>query len=1222
MNRMTVIIGLVILTAVVIVPLSRQDKPEQAKIPPPPGNETMQENGAPPVNEGLEVVALYPPGGQTPDTEIIVYFNEALADFQPPEGTTERAITTIPRVWGIDLIKNNYLRFSGDKIIKGAFDDPKITQLEIVLHENLRSVTGQALAPEMRRHFFDAPPPHIASARLEDIAEQNAVVQVTFSRVADLSLLPDLLSVVDRYGNPVDAAVSPDSNGFKAMLSFPLATEPPITIAVAPGLRWGENNRYVAADMSARYPKDTSLKAYIGEVKTGTQPSIELLFSQQVPLQWLQTLTTVKIADSGDSVSFAIASSEPPGPAASRATLSLSSIPEIGDANNLMVEISPWLRSVKGERHLANTAIGESRSSGRADRRERQRFFEMYYNYWETNMADGLVLRLNFSHAVSPDTFKEHVTITPPVELVVAEGDRWSRGLRIKGNFKSETDYTLRIAGGLKDSNGKTVLVEDSSFALQTTPLRKGAAFDTTHLYYFPRRNMARPAVQARNITEAEVTLAQVFPSNLPVFVRDFSGSGASPHLLAQYAREIGRVKVAFPEAPDTLLAGAADLDALLPADSRGVFIMTVNPSYDHRDSSRALIYTDLGALTHWTNKELVVFAHNLFTLEPVARAEVTVYSNKFQPIGATYTNEDGIARFMSFEAAYGAPALAVIKADNDYTFVDLLRQQETKDAFTASMPHYDRDGYDAYIYLDRNLYRPGETARIRYLVRTRYVDAVADVPFQLRIANPQGRWIYETPVTPNEFGAGTLSFKTEQTHPTGKYRVELRVPEAPTPTGRATFNLEEFVPNRMRAEVKYDCERLAPGATANIHVKAENLYGGPAAGRKTEARVYLRPTTYATDAWPGYHFGNEDVLEDKLIQLGEAVTDANGMAAFTYTFAPPPGATMPLEAVVGARVFEVGGRAVSDTTAVKALPAEVLPGIAVAPRDDAEVLDVHVVAIRSDATAADLDTLQLTLEREEWNYHVRGFGHNHQTRWEKEFRLYKTLEVPLSEGKVSAQLPYPDYGTYRLRVHSPETPMYSALHFNRWWGQLRVVSSARPELISLSVDKELYQAGDQLRLRIESPYDGNAFVVAQGEKIHEQRVVPVEGGEGAATLVVPHEWFPNAWIQVTVVRDTAQQEGSQYPYSSFAMINVPLDAPDRRIAVSLPDVPEEIRPSEPYTLRIATHDAAGAPVAAEVTVAAVDEGIHGILGYDNPDPYQWFQRSRRFGLRRAHYYE
>lgn len=1191
-----------------------------APTPAPTLTEVQIEGTPPPVaGTDLKVIAMYPPGDETPKNEIILYFNENLASFESSSGNMDQVLITEPPVTGVTTFRDNYLRFiAGD--ITSVFDNPLITQLNITIHENLRSVSGQALAPDMRHFSFVAPSPVIEDIRVEKITSENAFVQLTFSRFVKLDALQDHISVSDSAGNPVNVTSSAHQNGYQAMLQVPLNALLPINIEIAEGLPWGTGFEWTAGKMTSPYPTVKVLELNSALINTDDTPYIELTFSDIITFDWLQYLLKVTTKGSTEPIAFAVqyGNSLPKN----TALLVLANTEEMKALEEAEITISPWLCNANGTRHISNTVVKASKTLQKSEDTERRGPFELYYHYWNTNITDGPVLQLNFSQPINPEELQSHIEFVPPVAAVVEMGSRWSRNLQVKGDFKSETNYTMRISSGLKSQKGKPLLAQDSSYALEETPLQKGAAFDMTDRYYFPKRDMANPVVKARNITEAEVQVAQVFPSNLPVFVRDFNQGGASPHLLNQYAKEIGKASVTFPKVPDTLQTNTVDLKALLASGQRGVFIMNVEPSYDYNDNSRLVIYTDLGALTQWTKDGLVIFVHNLFTLAPATQAKVTVYSDKFQPIGSTYTNTDGIARFMSFEAAFGVPALAIIEAEDDYTFVDLRSAEETKTPFTASMPNYDQDGYDAYIYLDRNLYRPGETVQIRWIVRTHYVDAIAGVPFQLRIANPKGRYIYEAPVTPSEFGTGTFSFKTEQTHPTGKYRVELRVPEAPMPTGETSFNLEEFVPNRMKAETSFDCEKLVAGQTTAIEIKAENLYGGPAAARNTEARIYLRPKKFESSAWPDYHFGNEDVLEDKLIKLGQAVTDENGVARFNYTFTPPSDATMPLEAVLGAQVFEVGGRSVSAMDSAIAIPFDILLGIAAAARDDAEKLEVHVAAVRSDETAADLANVQITVEREEWNYHIRGFYHNRETRWEKEFVTVRTMDVPLTAGKGSVELDYPDYGRYRIRVHSPATRMYSMLLFDRWWGKLNIVSSSRPELVNLSVDKEIYHAGDQLNLRIECPYDGNAFVVVQGEQIMDQMVVPVKGGEGRATLVVPHDWFPNAWIQATVVRSAEKPEGAQYPYSSFGMVNVPLDAPERRIEVAMLNVPEEIRPATTYTLNLATKDGSGAPVKAEVTVAAVDEGIHSILGYENPDPYKWFQRSRQFNLLRAYYYD
>ena len=1233
MNRMTIMLGLVIIAAIALFSLPERPtvvREEHA----PPTTTTAAEDSVPeppqapppPAGNDLAVVGVYPPGEDAPDDELVLYFNEPLAPISDPQQDADAFLVTDPPVSGHVHIEDTWLRFSAPSLSE-AFAVPQVMSIDVVLQETLRSVSNQTVPPDMRRLTFAAPPPEIEQVKMKSGDGDSIRTHISFSRVADLRTLSHLLTVRDRRQHTVSASVEPADDGVSAVLTFPHTTEPPITITIKEGLPWGTYFQHVADEMTVSFPDADKLQVENVFVNWNQTPhTLFLQFSHNVLLNELPAFVTVQPPDSDTDIPLPpMAPSIPADAAANNAAFLLPDTPEVRDLDQLVVTVSPWLFSSDRTHCVGQPAVHRMSRTDPHDRsrpRRRPELFTLRFHHWDTDITHGLRLQMSFSRAIRTEHLEEHIEISPPVALDFSENAVRSSRISVRGDFQSNVEYTLRIAAGLCDDDGNVLVSEDLSYGLNRTPLREGAAFDMPNLYYFPRRDMAPPKLHARNITEATVTLSEVFPSNLPVFVRDFSQSGVNRRMIAEYTRDVADATVSFPDMPDTLLSSKVSIDALLPTDSRGVFLMRVNPMYDHQNNCRLLLYTDLGALTHWTTDGLTIFVHDLFSLQPQPNARVSVYSDKFQEIGVSHTDKDGIARFSSFNPGMGAPALAVMETDTDYSFIDLRQPQQTQTPFTAAMPHYDRDGYDAFLYFDRELYRPGEPVHIRWIVRIRYVDAVADVPLQLRIANPQGRWIHEEPVTPSSFGTGGMRFQTEQVYPTGRYRVELRVPGSRTLVGSATFSLEEFVPNRMRAEIALEHETVNAGDTTEITVNAEHLFGGAASRRKAEARVYLAPTDYESKGWPGYRFGNEDTIADHLVPLGEEMTDDDGTAVFSFAFDPPADATMPLEATVNARVFEVGGRAVSETASFTAFPHDLLLGIATTAHDATEMLEVHVAAITTDDAPADLDTAHVTLEREEWHFHVRGFQERRQTRWERSFEEVQTYDVSLSEGKGTLEIPYPQHGVYRLRVHSPETPMYSMLLFNRWWNRLFISSKERADLVRLTVDKDLYEAGDTVNLHIESPYDGNAYVVVQGETILDQLVIPVEGGEAHAQFIVPREWFPNAWIQATVVRDTSEQAGAQYPYSSFGMVNVPLDLPERRLDVALLDVPEEIRPEEPFTVRVETRDHDNAPVQAEVTIAAVDEGIHSILGYDNPDPYGWFQRTRRFGQNRAHYYD
>ena len=564
------------------------------------------------------------------------------------------------------------------------------------------------------------------------------------------------------------------------------------------------------------------------------------------------------------------------------------------------------------------------------------------YSYWQTDSIDGYSLRIRFSGLVTPEELMSHLRIAPPIDNLRVEAGSREEQLLIKGDGQSDKDYVMPSSAGLRSTDGAQSLERDIAETLDQTPFESGAQFESPSLYYFLRKEAAPPHVKARNITKATVEVARIFPSNLPVFIRDYLNYSDDESLLDSYAAELGTLEMTFPETRDKTFRNPVDLSKVLPSDKRGVFIMTVSPEYGWSNGQRLLIYTDMGALAHWTDNELVVFVHDLFTLAPADLAQVTVYSMKFQPMGTSATGPDGIARLGNFDKTLGEPALIVIEKGEDYTFLDLREKLENRTPFTPEMPYFDRDGYDAFIYLDRNLYRPGEPVHMRWITRTHYVDALPGVPLQLRIANPQGRWIHEMPVTLSEFGTGTYDFQSERVHPTGKYTVELRVPGADSPVGTASFNLEEFVPNRLRATAEFDVARLAPGDEAVLSVTAENLFGGFAAGRKTEGRVFLKPLQYESKDWPGYMFGNEDELVQSLFPLGESVTDAMGKSSFTYLFEPPEEATMPLQVVASGRVLELGGRAVTDAAEAIAIPDAIMLGVAAAPRPETETLDVH----------------------------------------------------------------------------------------------------------------------------------------------------------------------------------------------------------------------------------------------------------------------------------------
>jgi len=132
----------------------------------------------------------------------------------------------------------------------------------------------------------------------------------------------------------------------------------------------------------------------------------------------------------------------------------------------------------------------------------------------------------------------------------------------------------------------------------------------------------------------------------------------------ANYYTENGdkaRIEWADPSAP----AQGCSSDAGDCTVSEGIgYGMLIAVYMDNATNSTQPMFDKGGAgydqLLDNIHHELIVFAHNLYTLEPLAGAKITVYSNKSQVISAADTDAAGTVHFTGLEARLGKPTVVV----------------------------------------------------------------------------------------------------------------------------------------------------------------------------------------------------------------------------------------------------------------------------------------------------------------------------------------------------------------------------------------------------------------------------------------------------------------------------------------------------------------------------------------------------------------------------------
>ena len=1161
------------------------------------GGKAFSQQGAP------EVVAHFPNVDERFKGEFIVIFDQnIMRDAGIVEDTPWLSIS--PPLRGIETVGSNYIRLQSSTPISSS---PKSYAIELT--KGITSLDGKALVPT--KPFivsnFSFTSRGLSPYTLNDKGKTKLVMR--FNTMPDIESLKQHLVLLDGNKNKIEHAVESHSLSNSVRIDFSADAVLPVSLKVKKGLKTKPGHHTLNRDEAYHFPSDTplTLKQVSWRNERAYQKVIDLQFSEVVSSKSLKPFMYIQNPNTKERFKFDLLEGR-----SDRHTAVVKG--EFNHLKSLEVVIQPGVMGDKLGRinTLTNRTI-----------KTKTKALQIERHYWDSRGIKGAVLKLRLNATVDIKRFEKALRVEPPIaNLSVRLTDR--RYVEISGDWQQSHAYKVFLAKGLSDSTGGYMLNAELKHTLSKAPKVSGIAFEYRDKLFFPLRHRGKINLKSRNYTSAGIKVHKLLPNNLPhaLDLVDQSNSSSNQYygnqkdLLRDYSVFLGTQHVDIEQIHDTLVKTPVDIESLLPDGEYGVYVLEMN---GHR---KVVLWTNLGVLGNWDKEKMVFFVHDLFSLEPVPHASITVYSSKNQALATLTTNSEGLARLSSFDASLGQPHVAVIKTKSDTSFLNLKPKKDRLDHAQRSIPMHTENIYESFLYADRNLYRPGEQMHLRWVVRDTSGATPANMPVVLKVFNSKNQVVFSEALSLSDIGTGGFTVDTRKDYLTGNYRLELRLPTSNTHIAKHSVQIEEFIPNRMRATIQLSEGAWDAKTNETITVVAEHLFGGVAAKRPVEAQVILQPATIRDPRWESYRFLNDSKTNTVVNSLGTALTDEEGKADFKYTYNESQPMSHPLKATIYAQVRELGGRAVTAVQHKILFPSDTALGIKLEKKEGESELNVHTVAIGSDMNLSDLPKVTVSLEQRLWHYSVRRLRGFNEPYWDYSFNVIEQKEVELNEGKGHIALNLPRYGSFRVRVHSKDTSQYATQSFYNYGNRISFSNAAEPELINLSLDKKSYELGDVAELVVESPFDGRAVIVLQNRDIQDVHTIAIHNGKGTLQIPVGANDVPNLWVRATVIHEVSDSPTETYPYSSYKAISVPVYNKARELSVELIDVPDKIRPDEPFEVRVRTADHQHKPVSAEVTLALVDEGIHSIKGYVNPDPYAWFQRAKRSLFNRAHYYD
>ncbi len=679
------------------------------------------------------------------------------------------------------------------------------------------------------------------------------------------------------------------------------------------------------------------------------------------------------------------------------------------------------------------------------------------------------------------------------------------------------------------------------------------------------------------------------------------------------------------PNAPTVTVFPIAKTIDRLSAGAYFVEVADASAGDDDRRPAHAkrwLIVTDLGLTAYTSSDTIDVMVRSLQDAKPVANARIEIVARSNEILATAQTDGKGHVRVAgAILRGDGAAAPRMVMAygqDGDFAILDLDRAYvdlSGHDVGGRAAP----TGADAFVYLDRGIYRPGETVRATALLRDAGAVSLAARAGALIVYGPNGieaerRRFSDAP----KAGGVTYDYAVPNSAARGQWRIDVEL-DGLGRVGATSFAVEDFVPQRVALTLEADADTpLARGDTRAIEADVRFLYGAPGAGLPIEGQARIEVDPRPFDAFADYSFGRQDEqFREAGFDLDSTFADGAGHAALAFD----PGranvsSSKPLRARVVIAAVEPGGRAVRDDVRIPYRTESVYLGLdpqfdGRAPMDDTFAINAVAVAASGEQAAA---RVAWRLVRNDWTYdwYRTDFG---EWRWR---RSREIVAVTDGVADLAGDAPTPirlsdlDWGDYELFVDDAESGASASHSFWVGWGAQPEDGVQAPDRVRVSGPADAPKIGGRAEITILPPYAGEAEVVVANDTVIETRTVSVPSGGARVRLDVTKEWGVGAYVMVNVFtpRDAVDQPT---PRRAVGVIHVPVDTSDRTFELSM-TAPAVARPREALTVDLA---AVTGPIRenAFVSVAAVDEGILQLTKFESPDPTGWYFGQKRLAI-------
>ena len=621
-----------------------------------------------------------------------------------------------------------------------------------------------------------------------------------------------------------------------------------------------------------------------------------------------------------------------------------------------------------------------------------------------------------------------------------------------------------------------------------------------------------------------------------------------------------------------------------VPVELRQPGIYVVEAVADLLRAYTIVIVSDVGLVTKTSPGQMLFFAANRFTGEPVAACAVRVIVQQ-KTVAEGTTSADGL-----FEAT-----LPEQQMEDVVGIARCGEQMAATDPGSWSLQEPARE-LAGYIYTDKPIYRPGHSVHLKAVLRWRHHDALAKfdrAEVEVVASDPNDKVVFRRQVKVDAFGSVNASFAVPTTAALGIY--SLRVQSGDLQTA-SSFEVQEYRKPEFEVIVTPAARFDRQGNEAVVSIQARYYFGQPVANGQLHWVVNQQPY-YSPLRWDDGFEGGESSYwhgDDQTAQ-GTLRLDAQGTAQIRVPLGVDENGR-DFSARIEAQVTDAANREVSGNTIVHAtfgsflITAQTTNSVFQA----GNTVDVNIRALDYAGVAQGNVPVMVVLEK--LTYRT---GYYNEPEVDQISENGVTTDA---NGLATGRVTLPNQtGSFRVRVSAPSGDR--TVQDDTWlWvpGPSEMTADSDERYLELLSDRKTYQPGESARLIVRGEtITGPVLVTKEGQHVSWFRVLRPTATESIEVPIDDGD-VGDVFVSIAYLRDGRLNRAER-------RLGVP--ATTRTLKVSVTADQAVSKPREPGAFSVLVTDQAGAPVRAQVSLAVIDEAVYGVKADETPDPIRHFYR-------------